>query len=59
MTEILDKLKNVKTMTELDSLRLEIVRDYMDEKETFEVVQLAFIKAKNRLRRIPLRDRNW
>jgi len=44
---LLNKIKNCKTMKELDFLRIEIIRD----KENFEANQKAFIKRKNQLRR--------
>ena len=58
---ILDKLLEVKTMPELDALRIETVEAMQADgtSETFESVQNAFIKAKNRLRRIPLSQRSW
>jgi hypothetical protein len=55
MNDLLNKIKNVKTMPELDSLRLEIVRD----EENFQQNQKEFIKKLNKLRRIPLRERTW
>ena len=61
MSDIFEKLKAVKTMSELDRLRIETVEAMEDDStpETFEKVQAAFIKAKNRLRRIPLKNRSW
>lgn len=61
MTEIIEKLRNVKTMPELDALRMETVSAMQADgtKETFERVQGEFRKAKNRLRRIPWKDRTW
>jgi hypothetical protein len=58
---ILEKLKGVKTMPELDALRIETVEAMESDGtlKTFEKVQTAFRKAKNRLRRIPLKDRTW
>jgi len=57
---IYEKLKNVKTMPELDALRLETVQEMRNlGVERYRGVQVAFIKAKNRLQRIPLRDRTW
>jgi len=52
---MLDKIKNCKTMPELDALRLEIVKDM----EHFEANQKAFIKKLNQLKRVPLKERNW
>ena len=58
---IYDKLKAVKTIPELDALRGEVVAAMKSDntRETFEAVQKAFRKAKNRLLRIPIRDRTW
>jgi hypothetical protein len=49
------KIQQCKTMPELDELRLEIVRD----EDNFLENQAAFIKQQNKLRRIPLSERNW
>ena len=57
--EIINKLRTVKTKPELDSLRLPLVTNFMNNKEQFDRCQKEFIKAKNRLRRIPLKDRTW
>lgn len=62
MEEILNKLSEVKTMPELDALRHEVA--YLmcgpdTDKATFDTVQKAFIKAKNKMKRIPLVDRTW
>lgn len=59
--ELLQQLKSAQTMPELDSLRREtfIAMEADGTKETFERVQNAFRKAKNRLQRIPLSQRNW
>lgn len=59
--ELLQKLKTVQTMSELDALRRDtfIAMESDGTKETFDRVQSAFRKAKNRLRRIPLSKRNW
>lgn len=61
MNDIFKKLKAIKTMPELDALRIETVKAMEDDGtfETFDKVQKAFIKAKNKLRRIPLKDRSW
>ena len=55
MNELISKIKQCKTMPELDELRLPIVKDM----DNFLENQQAFIKQKNKLKRIPLRDRNW
>lgn len=59
--ELLQKLRAVQTMPELDALRQETVQAMMSDQDeaTFARVQGAFRKAKNRLRRIPLAQRNW
>ena len=57
---IFNKLKHVKTMPELDALRGEVVAQMESGgRAEFEMAQKAFIKAKNRLKRIPLKDRTW
>ena len=56
----IEKIRKAKTMPELDSLRIDTVRAMMSGGQAvFEQVQTEFIKAKNRLKRIPLRDRQW
>ena len=55
MENLAEKIKSCKTMPELDELRIEIVKD----KENFIVNQKAFISKKNKLKRIPLKDRTW
>lgn len=57
--EIIQKLRKVKTIPELDALRLEVVKAMRHKKETFYPIQKEFIKAKNRLVRIPLAKRDW
>jgi len=59
--EILNELANVKTMPELDELRLKTVKAMQSDgtQETFTKIQHAFRKAKNRLRRIPISERTW
>jgi hypothetical protein len=54
---IYKKLREVKTMPELDALRPEVL-SVMNGGD-FNKAQKAFIKAKNRLKRIPLKYRNW
>ena len=60
-TEIITRIKAVQTMPELDALRVETAEAMMQDgtAESFETIQNAFRKAKNRLRRIPLMDRTW
>lgn len=60
--ELLTKLKSVQTMPALDELRMDTVTamEADGSSETFERVQGAFRKAKNRLRRVPWSERiNW
>jgi len=52
---MIERIKAADTMPKLDELRLEIVQD----RENFEENQKAFRKQKNKLKRIPLKDRNW
>lgn len=58
---IMEKLQAVQTMPELDEMRPETYEAMTADgtKETFESVQSAFRKAKNRLRRVPRKDRTW
>lgn len=60
-TELLARLASVATMPELDAMRLEIVQAMKADgtRETFDVLQPAFRRAKNRLQRVPLRERTW
>ena len=71
-TEIITRIKAAQTMPELDALRIEAAEAMMQDgltgarselgfvtKESFELIQNAFRKATNRLRRVPLRDRTW
>lgn len=58
--EIIKKLEEVKTMPELDVMRKEVAGAMIGHgEEVFHKVQNAFRKAKNRLKRVPLRDRTW
>jgi hypothetical protein len=57
--ELLIKIQKCKTMPELDDLRGSIVLAGYEDKEVFYTLQKAFIKQKNKLKRIPLMDRNW
>ena len=55
----ISKINQAKTMPELDELRKETAEAMMSGgKETFELVQNAFRKKKNKLKRIPLSQRN-
>jgi hypothetical protein len=58
--DIYEKIKNCKTMPELDDLRLEVCTCMSANRGVeFKQIQKAFIKKKNKLKRIPLKDRNW
>ncbi|MNW38922.1 hypothetical protein D3C74_160020 [compost metagenome] len=59
MHELLQKIQNCTTMPQLDSLRLELVQAGKESEESFRTLQQAFIKKKNQLQRVPLRDRTW
>ncbi len=59
MNDIIKKINECKTMPELDSLRLEVVSEMKKGKDHFNKVQTAFRKKKNKLKRIPLADRDW
>jgi hypothetical protein len=63
MENIIQKLKAVKTMPELDALRIESVNEMQkaetEKKGSYREIQVAFIKAKNRLLRVPLKERTW
>lgn len=50
---IFDKLKNAKTIPELNSLRMESLKEMQSKNDEiyFLEVQNAFIKAKNRIKR--------
>ena len=61
-TELLEKLQSVQTMPELDALRRDTftAMEADGTEETFNRVQGAFRKAKNRLQRVPWSERkNW
>lgn len=59
--EILKELANVKTMPELDELRIKTVKAMQSDgtPETFYKIQKAFKKAKNKLQRVPMSERTW
>jgi len=58
--DIIEKLQKVKTMPDLDDMREEIAKEMIGHGEAnFHKVQNALRAAKNRLDRIPLRDRSW
>ena len=53
MSDIKQKIKECKTMKELDGLRMEIVQDEINFIEN----QKLFIKKKNQLKRVPMSQR--
>jgi hypothetical protein len=56
--ELLAALKATETMPELDALRGETGRLMVSHgQDRFDMIQGAFRKAKNRIKRVPLRDR--
>jgi hypothetical protein len=56
----ISKIRDTKTMPELNALRTETAEAMMTGgKAVFDRVQGEFRKAKNRLQRVPLRDRTW
>lgn len=58
--ETIAKIRGAATMPELDELRPLTVEAMMSGgKEVFDQVQGEFRKAKNRLKRVPLKDRTW
>jgi len=58
--QIITKIQATTTMPKLDELRTEVAEAMISGgPDTFAVVQGAFRKAKNRLKRIPLCDRTW
>lgn len=56
---LLDKIKAADTMPKLDDMRLELVQAGKQSPDDFRTLQDAFIKQKNKLQRVPLRDRAW
>ena len=57
---IIDKIKNCDTIPKLDDLRLETVKEMSsNNRENFVLIQKAFIEQRNKLKRIPLKDRMW
>lgn len=57
--ELIEKLRTVDTMPKLDELRMATFQAMQADgsSETFDRVQSAFRKAKNRLRRVPYSER--
>lgn len=54
---ILRGLSRVETKEELDAYRLPLIQVSKGKEEEFRTLQKAFIKAKNRLIRIPIKKR--
>jgi hypothetical protein len=56
---IYEKIKNCETMPQLDEIRIEVMQAMRkgDEEDIFYSIQKAFIKQRNKLKRIPLKDR--
>lgn len=46
-------------MPELDNMRLKIIKETKDDVDLFRETQKAFVKRKNKLKRIPLSERSW
>jgi hypothetical protein len=59
MNELIQKIQGCTTMPQLDALRLELVSVGKEDVQTFTTLQQAFIKKKNQLKRVPLKDRTW
>lgn len=59
MKELIQKIKECKTMPELDDMRLELVTAGSGDQETFKKLQDAFKSQKNKLNRVPLSERTW
>lgn len=58
--EMINKIRGVKTMPNLDALRLETVTCMKEVgQDGFREIQKEFVKVKNRLLRTPLSQRNW
>lgn len=54
--DIIEKIKQCDTIPKLDDLRREIVR-YISENGNGKQIQRVFIKQMNKLKRVPLKDR--
>lgn len=68
MKTIEERIKKTKTMPELDELRLDVIHKAKKEiEEDFNClnaknqtpIQQLFIKQKNKLKRIPVSERDW
>ncbi len=59
MNQLIKKIKDCESMPQLDSMRLELVQAGKGNPDMFKALQSEFIKKKNQLERIPLRDRTW
>ena len=55
-----EKISACKTMPELDALRVELTTEMLARgKDGYRPLQETFIKKKNQLLRIPLKERTW
>lgn len=59
MQQLIAKIKNCESIPQLDTMRLELVKAGKENPDSFGRLQSEFIKKKNQLERIPLRDRTW
>ena len=57
--DLLEKIIKCETMPQLDAMRMELVVAGKGNPDMARTLQAAFIRQKNRLKRIPLKDRNW
>lgn len=56
--ELTDKIKDCKSIEELDSIRKEVAKQMLqDGPNSYKEIQKVFIKQKNKLLRIPRKDR--
>jgi len=56
----IEKIRVVKTMPELDALRIECFQEMQKVGQFgYKEIQEEFIKAKNRLLRVPRKERTW
>lgn len=60
MDQLIEKISKCQNMLELDNLRLDCVKLGKQEGPiAFSKIQDAFKKQKNKLKRIPLSEREW
>lgn len=57
--DLLEEINSCNTMPELDNMRLKIIKETKDDVDLFRETQKAFVKRKNKLKRIPLSERSW